>query len=176
MYAHPHARSRLIDPKFPHNVLRACVVFGGSRLVWTGDRVARPDRWTGSARLPREERMKAYKKVELGLADHDPALLIWTLAGRGYTPVAVEVRDESDLLDTFVHPERAVYVFGPEDGTFGRGTLSSCHRFVRIPTAVRTPPQPRRRRQHRARPPVKARSQAQIAETPLDEIDLASPR
>jgi len=132
----------LIDPKFPHNVgnaLRACAVFGAKNLVWTGERVAHPDRWTGSARLPREERMKAYRNVELGLGDDDPERAVSTLAGRGYTPVAVEVRDEAEPLDTFVHPERAVYVFGPEDGTLGRPTLSVCHRFVRIPTVVRTP-------------------------------------
>jgi tRNA(Leu) C34 or U34 (ribose-2'-O)-methylase TrmL len=132
----------LIDPKFPHNVgnaLRACAVFGAGQLCWTGDRVAHPDRWTGSARLPREERMKAYRNVELGLGDDDPERAVSTLAGRGLTPVAVEVRDESESLDTFVHPENAVYVFGPEDGTLGRPTLSICHRFVRIPTAVRTP-------------------------------------
>jgi len=70
----------LIDPKFPHNALRACAVFGASRLVWTGDRVAHPDRWTGLARLPREERMKAYKNVELGIGDHDPEHAISTSA------------------------------------------------------------------------------------------------
>jgi tRNA C32,U32 (ribose-2'-O)-methylase TrmJ len=132
----------LIDPKFPHNVgnaLRACAVFGANRLAWTGSRVAHPDRWTGSARLPREERMKAYASVQLGLGDHDPAHAISTLAEWGFTPVAVEVRDEAELLDSFVHPEHAAYVFGPEDGTLGRATLSLCHRFVRIPTAVRTP-------------------------------------
>jgi tRNA(Leu) C34 or U34 (ribose-2'-O)-methylase TrmL len=77
--------------------------------------------------------------VQLGLGDDDPAGAISTLAGVGYTPVAVEVRDGAERLDTFVHPEHAVYVFGPEDGTLGRGTLSACHRFLRIPTAVRTP-------------------------------------
>src|SRR5262245_39890346 len=132
----------LIDPKYPHNVgnaLRACAVFGASRLVWTGDRVAHPDRWTGAARLPREERMKAYRNVELGLGDRDPEHAISTFSGWGYTPVAVEVRDEAESLDAFVHPEHAVYVFGPEDGTLGRATLGVCHRFVRIPTVLRTP-------------------------------------
>jgi tRNA(Leu) C34 or U34 (ribose-2'-O)-methylase TrmL len=114
-------------------------VFGAGRLVWTGSRVAHPDRWTGSARLPREERMKAYKHVQLGLGDHDSADAISAFAGWGYTPVAVEVRDEAEPLDTFQHPEHAVYVFGPEDSTLGRATLSACHRFLRIPTAVRTP-------------------------------------
>jgi tRNA(Leu) C34 or U34 (ribose-2'-O)-methylase TrmL len=61
------------------------------------------------------------------------------LAGWGYTPVAVEVRDEAEPLDTFLHPDDAVYVFGPEDGSLRRGILTSCHRFLRIPTAVRTP-------------------------------------
>jgi tRNA(Leu) C34 or U34 (ribose-2'-O)-methylase TrmL len=83
--------------------------------------------------------MKAYANVELGLGDQDPSDAISTLAGWGFTPVAVEVRDEAEPLDTFVHPDSADYVFGPEDGTLGRSTLSVCHRFLRIPTAVRTP-------------------------------------
>src|SRR5262249_60960076 len=89
--------------------------------------------------LAREGRMKACRKVEVGLGGPDPEGAISALAGGGYTPVAVEVRDEAEPLDTFVHPEHAVYVFGPEDGTLGRATLSVCHRFLRIPTAVRTP-------------------------------------
>ena len=56
----------LIDPKYPHNVgmtvrLASCY---GLRQVWfTGDRVSLdPAR---GERLPREERMKGYKDVEL---------------------------------------------------------------------------------------------------------------
>jgi tRNA C32,U32 (ribose-2'-O)-methylase TrmJ len=33
-----------------------------------------------------------------------------------------------------VHPEYALYVFGPEDGSLGRATLAQCHRFLVIPT------------------------------------------
>jgi hypothetical protein len=37
-------------------------------------------------------------------------------------------------LPAFRHPEKAVYIFGPEDGGLDRAWLTRCHRFVRIPT------------------------------------------
>ena len=37
------------------------------------------------------------------------------------------------LID-FDHPERALYVFGPEDGSLDRAVLAQCHRFLVIPT------------------------------------------
>jgi tRNA C32,U32 (ribose-2'-O)-methylase TrmJ len=46
----------------------------------------------------------------------------------------VERRENAELLPSFKHPPDALYVFGPEDGTLGRATLSWCHRFVSIPT------------------------------------------
>lgn len=50
------------------------------------------------------------------------------------TPVAIEVRENSECLTTFEHPEDAIYVFGPEDGSIPRSYLGHCHRFVAIPT------------------------------------------
>ena len=49
-------------------------------------------------------------------------------------PVAVELRRNTESLIDFVHPEHALYVFGPEDGSLGRATLAQCHRFLVIPT------------------------------------------
>lgn len=46
--------------------------------------------------------------------------------------VAVEVGGPY-TLETFVHPERAVYLLGPEDGTLPESFLSSCQ-VVSIPT------------------------------------------
>ena len=81
---------------------------------------------------PREERLKDYRRR----VDFAPAgeRVVDELASNGLTPVAVEARRASESLHDFIHPERAVYVFGPEDGSIPRGTLQACHRFVRIPS------------------------------------------
>src|SRR5439155_9598099 len=50
------------------------------------------------------------------------------------TPVAVELRESSEKLHHFEHPEDAVYVFGPENGSVPRAMLGLCHRFVTIPS------------------------------------------
>jgi len=49
------------------------------------------------------------------------------------TPVAVEVRPRSECLTIFEHPDRALYLFGPEDGSIPKAWLHHCHRFVHIP-------------------------------------------
>jgi tRNA C32,U32 (ribose-2'-O)-methylase TrmJ len=43
------------------------------------------------------------------------------------------VRKRSEPLTTFVHPDNAVYLFGPEDGSIPKAWLHLCHRFVHIP-------------------------------------------
>ena len=121
----------LIDPKFPHNVgaaVRAASCYGVGQVWFTGDRVQLVGERRARARLPREERMRGYQEVELRHSDtpfdaFDKAV-----------PVAVELRRGSESLIQFEHPENAVYVFGPEDGSLDRATLALCHRFVVIPT------------------------------------------
>jgi tRNA(Leu) C34 or U34 (ribose-2'-O)-methylase TrmL len=125
----------LIDPKYPHNVgnaLRACALLGASRLFWTGDRVPPPDSWPSGSRLPREERLRCYRRTELvhlDAADNPREV-------KGLTPVCVEISDTAEDLLAFQHPERALYVFGPEDGEVPKTTRMACHRFVRIPNAI----------------------------------------
>ena len=77
----------LINPKFPRNVgaaLRAASCFGVDGVYWTGDRVTL-DVAKGQ-RLPREERMKAYKKTHLGHIEG-----MRPLDAIPGTPVAVEL-------------------------------------------------------------------------------------
>jgi tRNA(Leu) C34 or U34 (ribose-2'-O)-methylase TrmL len=56
------------------------------------------------------------------------------LLALGLTAVAVEVSDEATPLPSFTHPERALYVFGPEDGTLSKQILAQCAATVLIPT------------------------------------------
>lgn len=121
----------LMNPKFAHNVgaaLRACSCFGIDQLVYTGDRIEGDLALKG--RLPREERMKGYKDVDLCACDYPFERL-----PNDAVTVAVELRDNSEQLVYFEHPEKAVYVFGPEDGSLKGVTLRQCQRFVVIPSA-----------------------------------------
>ena len=108
----------LVDPKFPHNVgaaVRAASCYGVRPVWFSGDRV-RLDR-AKRQRLPREERMRGYKEVEVRHADQ------FFDAFEDAVPVAVELQRNAESLIDFVHPEHSLYVFGPEDGSLGRATL-----------------------------------------------------
>lgn len=118
----------LANPKYAHNVsaaLRGCAAFDAAELWWTGSRVVLDE--TLGERLPREERMKGYRAVAMQRHDRP-----FDAFPRGTPFVAVEVRENSEPLTTFVHPEDAVYVCGPEDGSIPRSLLGRCHRFVHI--------------------------------------------
>jgi tRNA(Leu) C34 or U34 (ribose-2'-O)-methylase TrmL len=119
----------LTNPKYAYNVsmaLRIMSCYGHPQLWFTGDRVTLD--LAGKKRLPREERMKGYKDVEL--IQYDRPLEMF---GPDVVPVAVEVRPNSERLHQFDHPKNAVYVFGPEDGSIPPPVLAACHRFVVIP-------------------------------------------
>ena len=72
--------------------------------------------------------MRGYKEVEVRQGDQ------FFDAFEDAVPVAVELRRNAESLIDFVHPEHALYVFGPEDGSLSRATLAQCHRFLVIPT------------------------------------------
>lgn len=118
----------LVNPKYVRNlasVVRAAACFGVGEIRYTGRRAD----WDAEnyERVPRELRMKAYSHVQLEQDDYPLRHM------RG-VPVAIEVCSDYIPLPSFVHPEDAIYVFGPEDGSLTRAILSRCHHFVTIPS------------------------------------------
>lgn len=128
------------NPKYADNVakvLRLCSCYGISQLWWTGDRVRLADYEGAGKRLPREERMKGYKKVELIHYDRP----FDHFDTKKCTVVGVELMPGTESLHYFdwrwrrdgAVPKGPVWVFGPEDGSLGHVSKSFCHRFVHIP-------------------------------------------
>lgn len=116
----------LVNPKYTANVgaiQRAASCFNIPQVWFTGNRIKLEE----GERLPREERMKGYKNVELIQYDYPFDHF------KGATPVCLEVGGTENLFD-FEHPENALYVFGPEDGSVEQMQRRFCHRFVKIPT------------------------------------------
>ena len=118
----------LTDPKYAHNVasiVRLASAFGLKQVWYTGNRVRMEIESKG--KLPREERMKGYKDVDLINFDYPFDQF------ENVVPVGVELRPNAENLLEFNHPENAVYVFGPEDGSLSYTHKMHCHRFVYIP-------------------------------------------
>lgn len=89
----------LVNTKYPHNVgsaVRAASCFGVRQVWFSGDRV----QMVGSKgyRIPREERMRGYRDVQLRQHDH-----VFDEFDRDVTPVAIELREGSENLAAAVY-------------------------------------------------------------------------
>jgi len=112
----------LFNPKTPHNVgsvLRAAHCYDASLVMFTGRRYKHSSTDTS----------KAWRHIPMlhceSLRDSIP---------HGAIPVAVDLVEDATPLPEFQHPERAFYIFGPEDGTLGEQILSFCPQRVMVPT------------------------------------------
>ena len=100
-------------------VLRAAGVYGAALVIVSGDRMGKYATDT----------MKAYR--------HIPCLEVDDLLAHvpfHCMPVAVEICDRARPLPRFTHPERAFYIFGPEDGSVRKEILERVPLVVSIPT------------------------------------------
>jgi tRNA(Leu) C34 or U34 (ribose-2'-O)-methylase TrmL len=123
----------LVNPRYDQNVgaaVRGCSAFGVNQLWVTGNRMTGEMSPKGKPRLPRELRMKEYGDVEVCYSDYPFD------AYRAEAPriVAVEIDPSAIPLTWFKHPQDAVYVFGPEDGSLSKVHKRFCTDFVYIPT------------------------------------------
>jgi tRNA(Leu) C34 or U34 (ribose-2'-O)-methylase TrmL len=123
----------LENPKFAHNVgavLRACSCYGMKQLIFTGTRVPMPaeGRTKKDTRLPREERMKGYKDVDLVNTDYPFDRF------EKIPVVGVELSPGAQPLTWYDHPDDCLYVFGPEDGSLCKSFRRYCHTMLYIPS------------------------------------------
>ncbi|MDY7015336.1 MAG: TrmH family RNA methyltransferase [Cyanobacteriota bacterium] len=119
----------MFDPRDPFNVgaaVRAASCFGVEQVWITGKRCA--EKVWAAKRIPREERMKGFSDVDI-ILENQPFDYF-----KNAVPVAIELLPGSENLLAFEHPDNAIYVFGPEDGSVPSSARGLCHRRVFIPT------------------------------------------
>ncbi len=105
-------------------VLRAAQCYGAAMVAISGERFEANRVIDSRANILRTER-------------HIPVLRgddLRDVIPFGCVPVAVDLVDDAIELQNYQHPQRAFYIFGPEDGTLGIKVLSWCRDRVMIPT------------------------------------------
>lgn len=115
----------LIDPKSPSNVgavMRAAGCYQVDAVLYTG---ARYDR---AARFHTDTKNASLNIPFKGVPD-----LLGDLP-EGIKVVCVELVEGATALPLFVHPENALYVFGPEDGSLDQALVDRADAVVYVPT------------------------------------------
>lgn len=112
----------LHSPKNPINIgnaLRAVGVYNSSMIAVSGNRYTRTCSDTS----------KQYRHTPLLQVDSLKDVIPYDCV-----PVAVDIIDGATSLTNYKHPERAFYIFGPEDGTLGQSITSWCRDIIYVPT------------------------------------------
>ena len=115
----------LINPKTPANVgsaMRAAQCYGASFVAHTGQRYAKAAQFV-------TDTMKAHRHLPLFRSDN-----IFDVVPFDCVPVAVDLIVGATSLVNYRHPERAFYIFGPEDGTLGKEITNRCRDKIFVPT------------------------------------------
>ncbi|MDO6424333.1 RNA methyltransferase [Saccharophagus degradans] len=115
----------LINPKSPTNVgaiMRAAGCFGANYVLYTGQRYSKAAKFHTDTK-------QASQHIPLSGVDD-----LATAVSAGVKIVCVDLIEGAVALPDFTHPEHALYVFGPEDGTINQSIIDAADAAVYIPT------------------------------------------
>jgi tRNA(Leu) C34 or U34 (ribose-2'-O)-methylase TrmL len=116
----------IINPKSPQNmgsILRAAGCYQAQSIRYTGTRYARAKAFSTDT-----------KNAHLNIAVTQVTSVIHSVNDKHLTKVAIELVKGATPLPLFKHPEEALYIFGPEDGSIEQDVIDQCDYVVYIPT------------------------------------------
>ncbi|MCO5344594.1 RNA methyltransferase [Aeromonas veronii] len=115
----------LVNPKSPENVgsvMRAAGCYGVDEVYYTGNR------FELARRFATDTKQMVEKIPLLGVDD------LMAFVPQGCVPVVVDLIDGATPLPDYIHPKRAFYIFGPEDGTLDPALYGAVKDVVYVPT------------------------------------------
>ncbi len=114
----------LTNPKSPSNVgavMRAAGCYQADKVLYTGKRYAQAAKFSTDTK-------NVSARIPLVAVDELVA------AAEDVKVVCIELVEGATPLPNFVHPDKALYVFGPEDGTISQSVVDQADEVVYIPT------------------------------------------
>lgn len=115
----------LMDPKGPTNVgavMRAAGCYSVNKVLYTGTRYTRASQFITDTK-------RAAQHIPLLAVDD---LVIEKTAEQKV--ICVDLVEGAIPLPEFVHPDNALYIFGPEDGTISQQVINQADAVVYVPT------------------------------------------
>lgn len=115
----------LCNPKSPANVgavLRAAGCYGVEHIYYTGTRFTMASKY-------QTDPQQISKKVQLQEVDS-----FVPLRSKHQKLICIELVEGAVPLPQFEHPENALYIFGPEDGSAPQSVVDAADAVVYIPT------------------------------------------
>ncbi|NVK24486.1 MAG: RNA methyltransferase [Gammaproteobacteria bacterium] len=115
----------LTNPKSPTNVgavLRAAGCFGANKIIYTGNRY-------DIAKKHYTDTQSAIEFVEMHKVDD-----FLSEKNDDIKLVCVDLVEGAVPLPSFQHPEKAMYLFGPEDGSLKQEMIDNADHVVYMPT------------------------------------------
>lgn len=115
----------LTDPQTPFNVgavLRAAGCFNAKKVLYSGQRYNNAMKYSGNTQ-------KEGKNIELKWTED-----FYTEIEEDMKVICVELIEGATSLPSFVHPEKALYIFGSESGTVLQDVIDKADDCVYVPT------------------------------------------
>jgi len=136
-----HVTVGLTNPKSPSNVgavMRAAGCYSVEQVLFTGQRYANAAKYNGSKRNTLK-----HNTDTKNARDKIPLTAVGSFENfekvRAYLPsetkiVCVDLIEGATPLPHFQHPDQALYIFGPEDGTISQEVINNADEVVYVPT------------------------------------------
>ncbi len=136
-----HVTIGLTNPKSPSNVgavMRAAGCYSVEQVFYTGQRYANAMKFNGSKRNASKHKTdtkNARDKIPLKAVDNFENIEhLRASLPTDAKIICVDLVEGAIPLPHFEHPEQAIYIFGPEDGTISQAVINSADSVVYVPT------------------------------------------
>jgi len=131
-----HVTIGLTNPKSPSNVgavMRAAGCYSVEQVLYSGQRYANAVKFNSSKH--NTDTKNARDKIPLKAADDFEKLeSLRDLLPKMTKIICVDLVEGATPLPHFQHPDQALYIFGPEDGTISQTVINNADSVVYVPT------------------------------------------